>query len=486
MRIPSSGGGSKMARGLSITLSSYIFSRIVNFLTTVGLARLLLPSEMGLVATALLIVYFVDVARDFGLRDAIIFERSGGAEARATAFYLVVALSTIQSLFTFGISGILVQGFDRRELGELLAVMALFFPVQAVGAIHESVLLRLMRFDEVAAAEILGVVFKTATTFLAVYLDYGPTSFAIGQLAGSATKSAFVLLRPGVPPFIGGSFSRKEARSLLGYGLNIFITGVVFVLRTRSDQAAIAVCVGQVALAGYFLASRLPEIMISGISGAITRVVFPSFVEASRSGDQLEQVFLSTIHGCMAFIAPISIGLSVVAIDLVPLTFGETYAYAAPALIFLSLIGIPQAIGWTVGDLLKATGRARLFMVVNVMEAVVIIPILWAVAATARELNSIAVALFVCECMAGIARVLVTRVIGVATLTQVARAVSRPAIISLIMGASVLFVRGLADFTPIASVALSAGVGIAVYVVLMGFFDREAVRKVSSLFGKEV
>ncbi|PWK58211.1 oligosaccharide flippase family protein [Silicimonas algicola] len=473
-----------MARGLSITLSSYVFSRLINFLTTVGLARLLSPADMGLVATALLIVYFVDVARDFGLRDAIVFEPTGTAETLATAFYLVLGLSAIQATATLAVSGVLAGGFDRHQLGELLAVMAFFFPVQAAGAIHESILLRLMRFNEVAVAEILGVTSKALVTFLTVFLGFGPTSFAIGHLTGSVIRSTFILWRPDMPKFVGAPFSRDRARSLLGYGVNIFVTGLVFVLRMRSDQAAIAVWVGEIALAGYFLASRLPEIMISGINGAITRVVFPSFIEAGRYESGLQRIFLSTIHGCMALIAPISIGISVVASDLVPLVFGESYEYAAPALVFLALIGIPQTLGWTIGDLLKATGRPRTLMIVNIVEAAIIVPVLWTVAAIFKDLTAIAIALFVCECLAGIARVVVTHAIGVASITQVVAAVLRPATFALLMGAGVLFVQGLADVSRVASLALATTVGIAMYAALMVLFDAEAVRKVRDFLRK--
>jgi PST family polysaccharide transporter len=470
-----------MARGLSITLSSYVFSRLVNFATTVGLARVLTPSDMGLVATALLIVYFIDIARDFGLRDAIIFEPSGAGAARATAFYLVIGLSSLQAIGTLALSGVLLGQPDRLQLAHLLAVMALFFPVQAVGAIHESLLLRSMRFKEVAVAEIFGVLTKFIVTFLAVYLGFGPTSFAIGHLAGAGVRSTIVLSRPNVPGFVGLPFSRKEARSLLGYGSSIFVTGVVFVVRMRSDQAAIAFWVGDIALAGYFLASRIPEIMISGINGAITRVIFPSFVEANRSESGPQDIFLSTVHGCMAVIAPVSIGIAVVATDLAPLIFGAPYEFAAPALVFLALIGIPQTLGWTVGDVLKATGRPRLLMIVNVVEAAAIVPVLWTVAAISRDLSLIALALFVCECLAGFARVIVTGVIGVAPVRQVFAAVARPVAFALVMGAGVLLAQSLADVPRAASVALSTGVGILIYATLMFLFDPEAVRKLRNL-----
>ncbi|MBA3909126.1 MAG: hypothetical protein C0524_04380 [Rhodobacter sp.] len=75
--------GRGMATGISVTLSSYFLSRMVNFVTTVALARILSPAEMGIVATALLIVYFVDVVRDFGLRDAVVFQGADGGHMGA-------------------------------------------------------------------------------------------------------------------------------------------------------------------------------------------------------------------------------------------------------------------------------------------------------------------------------------------------------------------------------------------------------------------
>ena len=483
MSEPTPNLGRGMAKGISVTLSSYLFSRLVNFVTTVALARILAPSEMGIVATALLIVYFVDVVRDFGLRDAVVFQGAERSDIQATAFYLIAFLSLAQMLAMLGLALFFWHMQERLDLAAVLGVMALFFPLQALGAVQEANLQRSLRFGELAFVEIAGVIVKAAVTYLTLVIGFGAVSFAIGQLAGSGLRTALLWLCPDVSGFIRSRFHRSMVGSLVGYGKHIFMTGLVHLARTRSDQAAIALLIGDVALAGYFLATRLPEILISGVSTALTRVIFPSFVEASRSDQGLAPIFLSVMHGCMTLIAPIAIGLAAISGKLMPLVFGGAYQDAATAMSYLALVGIPLTLGWSVGDVLKATGRPGLLTKISFLQTCVLVPLVWIACQASHDLGSVAAALLGAECISAIIWLsLVPRLVGVSA-AQVLRSVSMPLLAAVLMGGIVLIVQSLLTSSDLVAVTGSIVAGVVAYSAIIALIDPESVRKLRMLLG---
>ena len=68
-----------------------ISGRVVFFVATLGLARLLAPSEFGLVAFAVAILSLVDNLSDLGVGQALVYSEDGSTqEVASTAFWITV------------------------------------------------------------------------------------------------------------------------------------------------------------------------------------------------------------------------------------------------------------------------------------------------------------------------------------------------------------------------------------------------------------
>lgn len=472
-----------MAKGLSVTLSSYVVTRVINLVTTIGLARFLTPDQMGFIAVVFLFIYVMDIVRDFGLRDAVIYDPTGQANVQSTAALLLIGLGFLQAAVVLLSAPLIVTGPDAAALREMVMWLALFFPLNAFAAIHEAVLHRYLRFDRVAVAEISGVIVKACITFILLIFDYGPMSMIYGLLAGTACRTLVYWYqtdswRPVKPLLTLETFS-----SLLGYGKYIFLTGAFFAARTRADQILIAALIGETALAAYFLASRIPEIMISGVNTTITRVVFPGFVRARASEKELRSLYINTLRGCMIALAPISVGLASIAGLILPLVFGNVYSEASPVLALLALSGVPVAIGWSAGDLFKATGRPHLLTAMSLFEVFCFIPATWAAALITGDLIVVAAAVLVCECIVAAVRITIVWKYYDISRIEMLRTTFLPIINSAVMAAGVLLVQtALSNYSDSFVLSVSIISGILIYLTLLVIFDRKTIFWVLDLF----
>jgi O-antigen/teichoic acid export membrane protein len=89
----------KTVGGLFWVSSSVVIVKIINFINTVILARLLEPSYFGLITAALVIVNFFEIFQDLGIGTALIYKKDDVDLATNTAFFILPSVAAIFLLY---------------------------------------------------------------------------------------------------------------------------------------------------------------------------------------------------------------------------------------------------------------------------------------------------------------------------------------------------------------------------------------------------
>lgn len=383
------------AGGVAVILAATYGLRLVNLVITVALARALGPTGMGLVAAALLTVEMIDTIRDFGLREALIYQPDLDAPGIGTAGLMIGAAALVQAsvMAGLGLAGPLVG--IGPDLAALLLWLAPLFLLTAIGSPQEALLLRRGAFRARAAADLLGVGVKAAVALPLLATGHGIWSLVYAMLASLSARSATLWLLAGPP---GAGRPRLSAMGpLWRYGRHIATVNIVGLLRTKADQYLVAALLLPGALGTYFLAARLPEIAIYAMNVAITTVIFPVFAGIQRDGGGLAEAYLRALRGILLLLAPVATGLAAISPLAVPVLFGPGWEGAVPVLALLSLGGVPMTLGWSAGDVFKATGQPQLLSAISVIEAALCLPILIAVVILSQSLVWTAAAMALCE-----------------------------------------------------------------------------------------
>ncbi|NUH65501.1 oligosaccharide flippase family protein [Sulfitobacter sp. S0837] len=465
---------------------SYIGSRLLNLVSVILLARYLHPEEMGLIAAAVLAIEMVDMLRDLGFREALIYNRDQSQSSLNTGFILFIALGIAQAVLVLGAAQLAPMVVEDLLIVSLLTWLALIFPINTAGAIQEALLQKSFQFGRLAIAEITSVAVKCAVILLMLELGYGIASFVLAMLISRAVRVVLLWAASDWRP-TGPLWAPKAAKFLFAYGRHIVAVSILFVLRRRSDQMAIVAALGDVQLGLYYMAARLPDIAILGICATLTKVIFPSLTAVAEDVPRLGRAYLKTLTASMMIMAPISLGLAAVAPLAVLVLFGEKWTDAVPVLAVLALTGIPITLGWTAGDVLKATGRPSLLSKISIAETGVGLPLVWLVAGVTRDILSVALAVMLVECLAAVLRIWVMRSYWEVRATETLRAIAMPVIAALALAGVVRLlephlVQLLGQTTALGTAVL---LGSLLYAVLIFIIDPKTVFSVLSLFRKE-
>src|SRR4051812_1163902 len=175
--------GTRAARGAFATLVGQIARIVIQVASVSILARLLDPSDYGLVAIVLAIVGVGEIFRDFGLSTAAMQSAVVTPAQRNKLFWLNTAIGAGLTLLCIAAAPLVADLFGHAELTPITRVLGVTFLLNGMTAQYQADLNRRLRFTALVT---VGVGSQAASTVVAVVCAWagaGYWSLVIQQLA---------------------------------------------------------------------------------------------------------------------------------------------------------------------------------------------------------------------------------------------------------------------------------------------------------------
>jgi lipopolysaccharide exporter len=374
--------------GILWSTLTYIGSRGVTMLTTIVLARLLVPEEFGLVAAVLVYLGLIELMSDLGMNATVVYEQQEGVTKRIdVAFTLNFGFALILCAVGIAAAPLIAKLFELDGHADLFRLGATSVVFTAFGNIHDSLLLREMNFRRRAIPQLVRAGVRGVVSIGLALAGVGATSLVVGMIAGSACWSAALWILTGYRP--RPSLDRGIVRSMAAYGSGAVILEVVSVVTQRVDQLAIARVLGAPALGLYTVAFRIPETLIDSVSWNVSVVAFPALAR-KRATDEggLGAATLGLMRYQALYAVPVATGLAVLATPLIVVLFGHNWTAAGGVMSAIAVLSGITAIVFPLGDVFKAMGRQRTLVALNLLQ----IPLFIVVVVLAAQSGIVAVA----------------------------------------------------------------------------------------------
>jgi O-antigen/teichoic acid export membrane protein len=453
--------GTRTLRGTAWAYGSYIGGQALVLVSTAILARLLSPSEFGVVALALVFMTLLDTVSDLGLSPALVISKAEELRERAdTVFAFTVGLGALLSAGTAALAPLAALFFDQPELVGLLAVLGLNFVLRSFGATHYALAQKSRDFRSRTVAELAGVLTRGATGIALALAGFGAWSLVLGYLAGTAALTATLWWL--VPWRPSGRLSRAHLPRMLRFGTTLTGVDILAAVISQVDYVFVGRVLGTNALGLYTLGFRLPEMLIISLAVVAGRVLFPAFAAVDR--DALGRAFLVSVRYAAVVALPLAAGLAALAEPFVLAVFGEAWRGSIESMRVLSLYALGVALGIPAGIAYKATGQAGILLKLAIPRTVLV------VASIAVFVGDGIVA--VAACQAAVAGLFAVIGLGIASRmlrvgpAQLASAIVPAAVAAVGMGAAALVIS-LAISAPGAALAIGIPVSAGTYAGLL-------------------
>jgi O-antigen/teichoic acid export membrane protein len=481
-----SGGDSSFAkatiRGTFWSYLSVYTGKLMVFISTVILARLLSKSDFGVVGYAFIVTSFLDALDGLGIGPALIYHKDE-PETADTAFWLGLAIGVSLFLLAWVAAPLIGAYFHDDRAIPVVRIMVLVYPISALGNVNSIYLAKRLDFRKKFIPEVSYAFAKGLSSVGLAILGFGYWSQVWGQVfANSVSVLVAKVVNPWKPSF---RFSKTIAGSMLKYGLNIVLLDSLANLLNNADYLLIGHYLGAEALGVYTLGFRIPDMVLTQFARIVSEVIFPVYVKMKDNAANLNRNFVRSLQYVASITIPIGLGIALTARPFVMAFFTDKWVEAIPVIRGIAIYALLLSLFRNAGSFYKAQGRPEILTYLTIVRLVFLLPALWFVLTRYASIVAVAWVQAAVALISGVLSLVVAAEMFKISARDIL-AQFRPSVFSgLLMSAAVFGVLALLRNAPALLQLLAAViVGAAVYggtLWLQGPDQmRDMLRKISS------
>jgi PST family polysaccharide transporter len=347
----------KTSRGVLVTAGGLWTKTLVQTASTIVLARLLDPSDFGLLAMITAIVGIADLLRDFGLTGAVIQVKALSDRLWSQVLWFSVALGAALTVVVAASAPLIAGLYGEPELLVLTLAIAPVLLINGLATPMQARLQRDLGFQTLAVIDVVAMVVGVGLSILAAVLGAGVWSLVI--LAGAGQLYRLIALWVATRPAFGRPRITREIRPLIATGGSIFGVQLLNYAARNLDNVLIGQQLGPAALGQYSRAYSLFLLPLQQLTGPLGRVALPVLSKLQDDGDRYRRY----IRGAVMVIGYLSLPTyaiaAAVSAPLIEVLLGDGWGEAATLFSILAIAGVAQAVGNIQGWLYITLGRAH-------------------------------------------------------------------------------------------------------------------------------
>jgi len=358
----------KLVRGIAWTGIAKWSSQLVTWATTILVARLLSPADYGLVAMSTLFLGLINQLSEFGIGATIVAKKDLSQQQVAQLNSVSVIMGLICASASAAASIPISRFFSDQRLILVVVAMSSGFLISSFQVVPYSLLQKDLRFKLLAGIEATRSVGAGLISLLLAAVGFGYWALVLPNLLSALIGTIlFVLARPH-----GFARPRKDCQRAVNFGSHIALAGLAWYVVSNADFLVAGKLLGQAATGAYVLAWYIASTPVEKITALLSRVG-PAFFSAVQDERAAVRRYLFGLSDALVFLTfPASVGLALVADDLVNTGFGPKWHAAIVPLRLLAIAATYRSITPLLNFVLNVLNDTKYAMWNSAMCAVIL------------------------------------------------------------------------------------------------------------------
>lgn len=358
-----------LARGLAWTGGIKWAGQLLSWATTIIVARLLTPADYGLVGMATLYLSLATLLSEFGMGAAIVTIRDLTKQQIAQINTVSVLFGIAAFVISCGTAWPLGKFFHAPALPAVVIAMSVTFIVGGFKTVPSSLLQRDLAFKRIAMIDGIQTIVLSLGMLVSAFLGFGYWTLVLGAVVSAIVSTTLYVAQR---PFPFGRPTIVSLRRSLTFSWHVLLQRVSFFAYSDADFLVVGKMIGQAPLGAYTFAWTLANVPIEKITSLITAVTPAIFSAVQSDQAALRRYLLSISEGIAYFTLPATIGLALVAPEIVRLVLGEQWISMIGPLRLLAAYACVRSLTPLLMQLANATGESRFGAQANLTAAIVL------------------------------------------------------------------------------------------------------------------
>ena len=366
---------SKTIKGAGWSFIENISNQGIAFLIGIVLARLLSPTEYGLIGIITIFTALFDTIVDSGFTNALIRKHDADDKDFNTVFVSNLLISIALGLLLFFCAPLISEFFKQPELTPLTRAMSCIIIINALCIVQRVMLTKRLDFKKLTKISVAATTISGVVGILMAFYGYGVWSLVMQQIVSRVMQMTLLFVFNRWKPSL--TFSRGSFKELFGFSWKILVSSIINNIWKQVYTIVIGKCYTVDTLGLYSRARHMSELPSVNLTNVVQRVSFPALSNIHDDNQRQKQAYIKVIKLTMYVTFACMLGMAACAKSLIMVLIGEQWLPCVPYLQIICFQMMLYPLHAINLNMLQIKGRSDLFLIIEIVKKIIgVIPIL--------------------------------------------------------------------------------------------------------------
>ena len=359
----------KTTKGLFWSSVERFSNQGVQFVFSIILARLLSPSDYGIIA---MVTIFFAVAQSFvdsGFSNALIRKTDRVEEDLSTCFYFNIGVGIIAYIVLFLIAPLVASFYNQPILSPIIRITGLGVVLNSLCVVQQALFTIKIDFKSQAKVTLSATIISGIVGVIFAYQGYGVWALVWQGVVMASARMALLWLMSKWRPTTG--FSKSSFNYLFGYGSKLLASGLLDTIYNNIYPIVIGKFYTPAQLGNYSRALSFAQLPSSNITSILQRVTFPVLSTIQDDIPRLQANYRRLLKLSAFIVFPLMTGLAAVAFPMIRIILTPKWEGCSLYLQIICFALMLYPIHAINLNLLQVKGRSDLFLRLEVIKKIV-------------------------------------------------------------------------------------------------------------------
>jgi len=364
----------KTINGFKWSFIDTIFKYFLTFFISIILARLLSPSDYGLIGIVGVFIAFSRVFIDGGFSDALVRKIDCTVEDYSSVFIFNLVLATFFYTLLYFTAPSIARFFNENRLIDLVRIAGIGLLIGATSSVHSVILKKNLNFRLLAILGFCATIISGIVSVTMAFNGYGVWSLVWSGLIQSCVVALVLWLSN--KSSIKFIYKQSIVKEHFGFGSKIMFGSLIYAVYNNMYYVLIGKIYSPSLLGYYTRADNFQKLFSDNIDIIVRQVTYPVLSQLQNNQSKLKETYQILIRFTAFATFILLMGLFVVAKPFTITLIGEKWLPSVPFLQLLCFVGLLMPLISINTNILNVKGRSDLSLKIILIKVGLAIPAL--------------------------------------------------------------------------------------------------------------
>lgn len=338
----------------------------IKFIIGIILARLLMPSDYGLIGMLAVFFAISQMFIESGFSNALIQKTDRTEDDFSTIFYFNLVVSIIFYFLLFVTAPYIADFYHTPQLTSLTRALSLIILFNALAIVQQARLSINLDFKTPALISLISVVISGIIGVYMAYTGFGVWALVVQSLSSSIIRSFALFYHNRWWP--QAVFNVASLKKLFGFSSKLLAAGFVATIVNNLYSMLIGKIFNAKDLGFYTRAKQFPELLSTTISSILQGVTYPILTSLQNDSERMVSVYGRLMRVTVFFVIPLLTLFALLADPFIHLFLTDKWMPVVPLIQWLCFARMITPISALNMNILNAVGRSDLFFKVDISK----------------------------------------------------------------------------------------------------------------------